>query len=188
MKIKTKSILFVWFIVIFSAFGAEINWSGKWHVNWTAGAFVLNLEQHNDEINGTFEPAHGILRGKVKGTVLDAVTVNKNGVKNKIKISISDSGESFFGRTQFGNWITGIRVDSKNNFNTIAVDQSTPMKAFYSFLELSNAVRSGNYDVMEKVVNIIHFSQKQKSLRYANKLNTVNNFLVPSKKLWVTKK
>ena len=176
MKLKTKSILFVWFIVIFSAFGAEINWSGKWHVNWTAGAFVLNLEQHNDEINGTFEPAHGILRGKVKGTVLDAVTVNKNGVKNKIKITISDSGESFFGRTQFGNWITGIRVDSKNNFNAIAVDQSTPMKAFYSFLELSNAVRSGNYDVMEKVVNIIHFSQKQKSLRYANKLNTVNNF------------
>ena len=160
--------------MIFSACGAETDWSGKWHVNWTAGAFILNLEQHGSDVNGTFEPSKGIVNGKIEDSILHVVTVAKNGTENKLKLTISDSGESFFGTTQFGGWVTGIRVNTKNKFNTIAVDQSSPMKAFYSFLELGNAVRAGNYEILEKAMNIVYFTQEQNKFRHAIKLDAVN--------------
>jgi hypothetical protein len=159
MGIKIKHIIVLWFIMIFSAFGAETSWSGKWHVNWMAGAFILNLEQHGSDVNGTFEPSNGIVNGQIEDSVLHAMTVSKNGAKNKLSLTISDSGESFFGTTGFGGWVTGIRVNSQSKFNAIPVDQSTPMKAFYSFLELGNAVRAGNYEILKKAMNIVYFSQ-----------------------------
>lgn len=162
-------------MLMFSLLGAnEATWSGKWNVNWSAGAFVLNLEQHGSDVNGTFEPGKGILKGKIDDTVLHAISVSGNGAENKLKITISDSGKSFFGNTQFGGWLTGIRVDPKSKFNNITVDQSSPLKAFYSFLELGNAVRAGNYEILEKTMNIVHFSQAQKKLRHAAKLNLIN--------------
>ena len=174
MHKNIKYIIILWFILILSAFSAEASWSGKWHVNWTAGAFILNLEQHGSDVNGTFEPSHGILKGKIKNTTLHAIVVSENGTENRLKLTISDSGESFFGTTQFGDWVTGIRVNSQSKFNTISTDQTTPLKAFYSFLELGNAVRAGNYDILEKAMGIVHFSQEQKTLRHAAKLDSVN--------------
>ncbi len=176
MIIKIKHIIIFWFILIFSAFAAETSWSGKWQVNWTAGAFILNLEQHGSDVNGTFEPSHGLLKGKIEDSVLRATTVTENGLESKLRLTISDSGESFFGNAEFGDWLTGIRVDAKNKFNTIQVDQSSPLNTFYTFLELGNAVRAGNYEILEKALDVVYFSEEQKNLRHAAKLNTLNTF------------
>ena len=135
-------------LLMFSLLVANnMSWEGKWQVNWLDGAFILTLDQHGSEVNGTYEPAHGKLKGKVKGTVLEAITVNDDGSENKLRLTISDSGESFFGNTKFGDWLTGIRLNPQSKFNTIKVDQSSPLRAFYSFLEMGNAVRAGNYDI-----------------------------------------
>ena len=169
LKLITLSLL------LFSLLGAkDVTWAGKWHINWTAGSFVLNLEQHGSDINGSYEPSKGRLFGKLQGNVLDATTINDSGSENKLKLTISDSGESFFGNSQFGDWITGIRVDPKSKFNTIQVDQSSPLKAFYAFLELGNAVRAGNYEILEKALDIVYFSQEQKNLRHEAQLDMVN--------------
>ena len=174
MQIKIKHIIILWFIVIFSAFGAQdVSWDGKWQVNWRDGAFILTLDQEGIEVNGTFEPSHGTFTGSIDGTVLSASTVSQNGADNKLKLTISDSGESFFGNTELGDWLTGIRVNPKSKFNTISMDQSSPLKAFYTFLELGNAVRAGDYDILEKTMHVVYFSQKQQNLRHVAKLNTV---------------
>jgi len=176
MKINIKYIIILWFILIFSLSAAETSWSGKWQINWSAGTFILNLEQHGSDVNGTFEPAHGIIKGKIEGNVLHAATVTENGVESKLRLTISDSGESFFGNTEFGDWLTGIRVNAKSKFNTIHIDQSSPLKAFYTFLELGNAVRAGNYEILEKALDVIYFSKEQKKLRHAAQLDIVNTF------------
>ena len=162
-------------VLMFSLLGAnEESWSGKWHVNWTAGAFVFNFQQHNSDVNGTFEPSNGILKGKIEENVLHVMARSKNAVQVKLELTLSDSGESFFGRTGFGTWVTGLRVNTKSKFSAIPVDQSTPLKSFYTFLELGNSVRAGNYEILEKAMNIVYFSQEQKQLRHAVKLDTVN--------------
>ncbi len=162
-------------MLMFSLLGANDNpWNGKWQMNWTAGAFMLNLEQHGSDVNGTFEPEHGLLKGKIEDTVLHAVTVSKNGTENKIRLTISDSGESFFGNSEFGDWLTGVRLNSKSKFNTIQLDQSSPLNTFYTFLELGNAVRAGNYEILTKALGVVHFSKEQKNLRHVAKLDTVN--------------
>ena len=173
---KIKQIIVFWLLLILSISAAETSWTGKWQINWRSGAFILNLEQHGSDVNGTYEPSNGRVFGKVEGKVLNATTVTANGVENKLRLTISDSRESFFGNTQFGDWITGIRVNPKSKFNTIQVDQSTSLKAFYSFLELGNAVRAGNYEILEKALDIVYFSQEQKNLRHAAQLNLVTTF------------
>ena len=161
-------------VLIFSLLSAkEVSWEGKWKINWTAGSFVLNLVQHGSDINGSYEPSHGKFSGKTKGNVLDAVTVNETGAEDELKLTISDSGESFFGNTEFGDWITGIRINSKSKMSTIKVDKSSPMKAFYSFLKFGNAVRAGNYELLEKALDIVYFSEEQRNLRHVVKLDIV---------------
>jgi len=164
-------------VLICSLLGAnDIPWNGKWQVNWRSGAFILNLEQYGSEVNGTFEPGHGLFKGKIEDTVLHGTSVAGNGTENRLRLTISDSGESFFGNTVYGDWLTGIRVNPNNKFNSYKVDQSSPLKTFYTFLELGNAVRTGNYEIFEKALSVISFSGEQKKLRHAAKLDMVSTF------------
>ncbi len=162
--------------MVFSASAKDISWTGKWQINWSAGSFVLNIEQYGTDVNGTYEPSNGTVKGTIEDDVLNATTVNSNGIENRLRLTISDSGKSFFGITQFGEWVTGIRVTAKSKFNAVAVDQSSPLKTFYSFLKLGNAVRAGNYEILEKAMDIIYFSEEQDELRHSVKLSLVYKF------------
>ena len=175
MKFFFRSILFFLFFFTF-LFASEPSWTGKWNVNWTAGTFILNLEQHGSEVNGTYSPDHGILQGKIKGSVLTAETTTGTGVHNHLVLTLSDSGNSFFGNTEFGGWITGIKADRDKVLNTIKPDLSSPLKAFYSFLALGNAVRAGDYEVLEQAMEILAFTQKQEGLRHAVKLDLTTTY------------
>ncbi len=172
----TMRFLFLWIILNTAIFASATNWTGKWHVNWVSGIFILQLEQHGSDVNGTYEPSNGTLQGKIKDNVLTAVTHNENGVKNKITLTLSKSGNSFFGNSQYGNWMTGIRPSKETHFSAVDVNTSTPLKAFYSFLALGNAVRAGNYEILEKTMDILQFSDEQKQLRHAAKLALSQKF------------
>jgi hypothetical protein len=74
MGIKIKHIIILWLIVIFSAFATETSWDGKWHVFWKHSAMVLTLEQHGNDVNGSYEPTHGTLKGHIENNKLHAVT------------------------------------------------------------------------------------------------------------------
>ena len=175
MKLTVR-FLFLWMVLSATLFASESSWNGKWHVNWISGIFILQLEQHGLDINGTYNPSNGTLQGKLKGNVLTAVTTNESGVKNNITLTLSESGNSFFGNSQYGDWMTGIRPNKERHFAIVQVDRSTPLKAFYSFLALGNAVRAGNYEILEKAMNIIQFGDEQKHLRHSAKLALSQKF------------
>ena len=176
MITKIRYIMILWFVLVFSAFSAETPWTGEWHTYWKSGAFVMNLEQYGLDINGSYKPGNGTIKGTVNGPVLRAETINPNSIKNNIIITLSDSGNSFFGNTADGAWITGSRVDTNSKFNAIKTDLSSPLKSFYSFLSLGNSVRTGNYEILEKALHIISFSEKQKVLKHAAKLALAQKF------------
>ena len=124
-------VIWLFFISMLSA--SEVSWTGKWQVHWSAGAFILTLDQNGSDVNGTYEPAHGTLMGKAQGNTLKASTVTERGMTNTLALTISANKKSFFGNTKYGEWVTGIRVGNEGKQNAVDVNQSTPLNAFYSF-------------------------------------------------------
>jgi small-conductance mechanosensitive channel len=87
---------------------------------------------------------------------------------------MSESGKSLFGNGKYGTWVSGVRVTSQDRSSVLSVDRSSPLKAFYSFLALGNAVRAGEYEMLEDAMDIIYFEQDQDKLVHAVKLDLVS--------------
>lgn len=167
----------IWVLLLTVSLSAkDSSWTGKWHVNWKMGTFILQMEERGKEVTGRYEPSKGTLTGVVHGSVLHAETVNENNVSSTVTLTLSESGGSFFGHTRLGDWVTGIRVKNDSNYNAFKVDRSSPLHVFYSFLTLGNAVRTGNYEVLPKAMEMLEYSESQKRLRYAVKLKLAEKF------------
>ena len=175
MKNLMKLLMLMMFLAV-SVLAKDSSWAGKWHINWKAGTFILYLQQKGQEVTGSYEPSHGTLKGIIHGDTLQANTVSDDNVTSKITLTMSENKKSFFGNTKYGDWITGIRVKDDHKFNAVKIDQSTPLKAFYSFLAVGNSVREGNFEILVKALDILEFSEAQKKLRYPVKLNYATTF------------
>jgi len=178
-RISVKNLMKLWILMLLlsvSLFAKDASWTGKWHINWRLGVFTLQLKQSGERVTGTYEPSHGILKGKIKGKSLEAETLSENNVSNHIVLTLSENGESFFGKTGFGGWITGIRLSDDSAYNQVKVDRSSPLAAFYSFLALGNAVRGGNYEILDKALSLLEYTDAQKKLRHVVKLKLTTTF------------
>jgi hypothetical protein len=144
-------------------------WTGKWHVFWKHGAIILTMEQHGDDVNGSYTPNNGTIVGTIKNNKLYAITKNPDG-QGKIIVTMGRNGNSLFGNNIYGEWITGIRADADNEFNTLLIDDSSPIRVFYSFVKLGNQVRAGHYEAMEKTLNLLHLEEEQQRLLYGKRL------------------
>ena len=155
-----------------STLTADANpWSGKWHTFWKSGAFVLTLEQHGADINGSFTPGNGTIKGSIDNHTINAIATNEENQQNNITFTMSETKNAFFGHIMPNNeWVTGIRVKADTAFNALKVNLSSPIETLYTFLTLSNNVRTGNYEVIEKAMSTLHFTDTQKKLRHGNKL------------------
>ena len=169
-------LLILFILLTVSLTAKENNWDGKWHINWRLGVFTLQLEQQGAEVTGTFNPSNGSLKGRVDGNTLVAETFAENNVSNHVTLTLSDSGKSFFGKTDFGGWITGIRLENNKQFYDVEIDQSSRLKTFYSFLALGNAVRGGHYELLTKALELLEYSDDQKKLRHVVKLKLASTF------------
>jgi len=109
MQVLSKVILLFIFSFI-TLFANTYTWTGKWHASWHSGAFVLQLEEHGTDINGTFEPGHGRLSGKIYGNQVKASTTTESGQMRHLTLTMGESGKSFFGRNSIDEWISGVRV------------------------------------------------------------------------------
>ena len=153
----------------------ETPWTGKWHVFWKSGTFVATLEQHGWDVNGSFSPSDGIIHGTIDNHTLMATTVNKGKKLKHITLTMSETQNAFFGKVNLTDeWMTGIRVDTDTEFNAHLVDLSSPVNMLYTFLTLGNSVRAGNYEVLEKAMNIVQFTETQEKFRHGNKLALTN--------------
>jgi small-conductance mechanosensitive channel len=175
MQIKIKQIIILWLMLVFTAFAAEASWTGKWHVFWKHGAMVLTLEQDGSDVNGSYEPTHGKLKGTIEDNKLHAVTVDENGQAN-LTLIMGQTGSSFFGNAKSGDPVTGIKVDADSEYNTLLVDDSSPMHTFYSFLKLGNQVRSGHYEALEKALELLYMDENQKKYFYGKRLALTTTF------------
>jgi len=175
MKIKIKQIIIFWLLLILSISAAETSWNGKWHVFWKHGAMVLTLEQHGSDVNGSYEPTHGTLKGTIKDNKLHALAINEDGQDN-LTLIMGQTGNSFFGNAITGDWITGIKVDADSEYNTLSVDDSSPLSTFYSFLKLGNSVRNGHYEALEKALDLLYMDENQQKYFYGKKLALTSTF------------
>ncbi len=169
MQTKIKHIIVLWFILIFSASAAETSWSGKWHVFWKHGAIVLILEQHGNDVNGSYEPGQGTIKGTIENNRLYGVTENKDG-KKSVTITMGQNRMAFFGNNADGDWITGIRVNADSEYNILSVNDSLPIYTFYSFLKLGNQVRDGQYEALEKLLKLLYLDENLKKYRYGKRM------------------
>ena len=101
--------LISWMIFLSSVSPSSAPWSGKWHVFWQQGAFVLELQQHGNEVNGTHQPNNGILKGTVEGKRLKGISINKQ-ITNGFEFILSHDENAFFGNMDSGDWVAGERV------------------------------------------------------------------------------
>jgi small-conductance mechanosensitive channel len=175
MRTKIKHIIILWLMLIFTASAAEKSWDGKWHVFWKHGGVVMTLEQHGNDVNGSYEPMQGRLKGSIENNRLQAVVINTDGEGN-VTLIMGQNGESFFGNTITGNWITGIRVEADSEYNTLSVNNSSPMHVFYSFLKLGNQVRAGHYEALEKALELLYLDEEQQKHPYGKRLALARTF------------
>ena len=175
MQIKIKQIIILWLLLVFTAFAAETSWTGKWHLFWKHGAMILTMEQHGSDVNGSYEPTHGRLKGQIKDNKLHALTINENGQYN-LTLIMGQTGNSFFGNAKTGDWISGIKVDADSEYNTLSVNNSLPVHTFYSFLKLGNQVRSGHYEALEKALDLLYMDKDHQKYFYGKKLALTSTF------------
>jgi len=167
--------MMLWIILFFYASASEKTWDGKWHVFWKHGSIVLTMEQHGNEVNGSYEPLSGKLKGTVEKNTLHAVTASKNGPSTLI-MTMGEDGNAFFGYNNYNDWITAIRVDSDDQYNALVVDDSLPFNTYYSFLTLANKVRGGQHEALEKALDLLYLNEEQQKYLYGKKLRLVTAF------------
>lgn len=169
MRIQIRNMIVLWLMFILSVSAAETSWDGKWHIFWKHGAMVMTLEQHGNDVNGTYEPMQGTVKGHIEDNKFHAVTTNENGTNN-LTLILGQTGNSFFGNAATGEWITGIKVDADNEYNALIVDDSAPLHVLYSFLKLGNSVRTGQYEALEKTLGLLYLDEDQQKYYYGKKL------------------
>ena len=76
-----KRIIYLWIILHSSVFSFEMLWDGKWDVYSKYGAFILILEQNENNITGTYSPGDGTLSGYIKDNQLHASLKDVEGGK-----------------------------------------------------------------------------------------------------------
>ncbi len=167
-------VLFLFFVSTLMA--NDTPWTGKWHVSWEEGTFVLDLEQHGNDVNGTFEPSHGKMQGKVEDNTLHAKGSTENNRSNMVSFTMGDSENTFFGNEKNGFWYAGIRVEEDKKFNAHRVDRTTPGDVLFSFLALGNSARSGNHDSLQKAIELLALPQELHNLDHSNRIEVIRTY------------
>jgi len=144
-------------------------WSGKWHLFWKHGAIILTMEQHGDDVNGSYEPNNGTLLGTIKEDKLYATTTSPDG-QEEIIITLGQNGNSLFRNNAYGDWITGIRTNVDTAYNALHVDDSSPIRTLYTFLKLGNRVRNGHHEALAKTLELLYLDEKQQTFLYGKRL------------------
>lgn len=175
MQKKIFWFLSLWMVFFASLSANEASWNGKWHVFWQEGAFVVQLEQHGNELNGTYQPNNGILKGTVKGDTFTGISINAQ-VRNHLVLTLNPEGDAFFGNMDNGDWIAGSRVEKQNVDNEVPLDTSCPFTTMYTFLKLGNQLRNGNYEALEQAIKLLSLNKTQQAYHYGKRMKLIQKF------------
>jgi len=174
-----KKLIMILFLTLMStsALCAEENpWTGNWHIFWKHGAIVLSMEQHGNDVNGSYKPNNGLVNGTIKDGRLHGSFTDEDQTNINFIFNLGKTKNSLFGNTSHGDWLTGIKVEVDEKYNTLLVDNSSPIRTFYSFLKLVNQVRNGHYEALEKTLSLLEFDDQEENLPYGKQLMLAQKF------------
>ena len=146
---------------------AAPNWTGEWDTKWRDGGARMILEQHDDQVAGTY-PAYG---GKILGT-LQGRELHGHWTEGPrsgdITFVLAPDGQSFMGRFETGEWWTGGRAAPAGR--TIPIDQAGARQALRTFIAAGNAARSGEPDVWATAASVLQIDDAGAAMPPGQKL------------------
>jgi len=172
---KYFAVLCVWMVFVSAAGAAVHSWSGKWNVFWQEGVFVAHLQQHGNEVNGTYQPNDGTIEAKAEGNTLKGVSKNRQWSQSFV-FTMSADGNAFFGMLQSGEWVSAVRVTQETNLSSLPKDTATPIATLYTFLKLGNRLRNGEYEALESGTKLVHYTPTQRKLFYGKRMILLRKF------------
>jgi len=152
-------LLLLSFLMIGSAF-AEGSWQGTWKVAWPDGGGFLTLSQQGAIVSGGYRSGRGSLQGQADGQQLKGQLIHSDSAVSFIA-TLSADGASFSGRTETGNWLSGLRVtEAGTASHGLEIDLGSPRAALRSFLKAANLAREGDPQALGWAVEAIDFGNR----------------------------
>ena len=177
MRVTVKYIIYLWFVMMSSIYSMENPWEGQWYVFSQEGTYILHLEQNGIDVRGTYQPSNVAIEGKVENHILHAKSFDDNNKSNIISLTMGETQNTFFGNELIsGIWIAGTRVNEDRELSIFQFNSTNPSNALYSFLSVGNSIRSGNKYGLQNAIELLEFTDEQKKLRHANRLDVINIF------------
>ena len=121
-----KKLMMILFLTLMSAstlWAEQDPWTGNWHIFWKHGAIALTMEQHGNDVNGSYQPNHGLFKGTIKDGRLIGTMKDDNNNQTEFILNLGRTTNSLFGNSHYGDWLTGIKVDEDREFNTLLVNK-----------------------------------------------------------------
>lgn len=158
---KKLILVLVWMLGLLTPALAEQPWSGTWHVNWPQGGTILEAEQVGNTVLGSYRNGRGEIEATASGDRIDGKII-QDGVSETFSAILSPDGNSFSGKTETGDWLSGIRSGSHHPtvhratpYSTL--DLSTPRTTMLSFLNAANSAQEGRTQDLAIAVDTINF-------------------------------
>jgi len=141
-----------------AAVSSPRDWTGVWDTQWRGGGAVVNLQQNEDRVVGTYPGFEGLIQGRVDGNQLSGTWTDAAG-SGVFTFSISPDRQTFMGRFGTGEWWTGARTDAKMARTLLEVpDLSSPERTLELFLRAGNQSGEGRSDRLGVALQLLDFS------------------------------
>lgn len=155
--LRTTLTVFIW-LSIPVASAQQADWTGEWDSTWRDRGARITLEQNEGHVTGSYMLYGGTIEGIADGRELRG-TWKEGGRQGQFVAVMSADDLTFTARFATGEWMTGIRVISDNQFLGQELDQSLPAMTMYHFLSIMNAVGPGKMELKSEASHFIDFSQ-----------------------------
>jgi MscS family membrane protein len=154
-----KSLFLVWLCVLgmLAPALAEEPWAGTWQLTWPQGGTFVQLTQEGDTIRGSYRYGRGEVEAAVVGNRVDGKII-QGGVSETFSATLSPDKNSFSGKTETGDWLSGIRTElGSTNTHHAPPDLSSPRATLLSLLNAANLARQGQTHALAIAVDTIKF-------------------------------
>lgn len=136
---------------------APSTWAGTWNTYWRDGQALIQFEQSEDRVEGTYSPGDGRLEASANGRILQGRWVEPP-AEGEFIFLLSEDGQSFVGRFGNGEYWNGERIDLAEAAGLPFRDTTSPREAFRSCLIALNAAAEGNTEASMLLPGLVRYA------------------------------
>jgi len=146
------------------------SWTGSWDTRWRGGGAMLDLQEQDGRVTGSYPLYGGRIEAEVRSRELHGRWIEGDRF-GRILFVMSADGATFMGRFDTGEWWTGGRMETAAR--RIPVDQATPRRAMRTFLTGFNRTRLRDEEAWGAALAVVDFGEDGARLRGGQKLARV---------------